>query len=69
MLQTRFIVHDNIAIIFCVFIHLGFQDAVYIAVTALALGATHNQHIKIIFLDNRGAKFEICIIGLGHTGR
>ena len=69
VLQACLVVHHDISIVLCVFIHLGFQDAVDIAIAALALGAAHDQHIKVVLFDEGIVELHLGIVCLGHTGR
>ena len=66
MLQPRLVVHDNIGIVGQIFSKLRLQYAVDIAVAALALGTTHDQHVKIVVLDQGVAELHFRVVRLGH---
>ena len=67
VLQARLVVHDQIGIILGVLVHLGLQHTVYITIAALALGAAHDQHIEVVFLDEGVVKLHFGIVCLGHS--
>ena len=68
MLQPRLVVHDHIAIVFGVLVHLGLEDPIDIAVAPLALGAAHDKHIEVVFFHESGIEFEFGVIRFGHSG-
>ena len=68
MLQTGFVVHYQIAVIFGILVDLGLENAVDVAIAALALGPAHDNHVEIVLLDEGVAELHVRIVGLGHAG-
>ena len=69
MLQTSLVVHHHVAVIADILVDLRFQNAVDIAVAALALRSAHDEHVVVVLLDEGGIEFHLGIVGLGHVGR
>ena len=67
MLQPRLVVHDHVGIVGQILAKLRLQHAVDIAVAALALGASHDQHVEIVVLDQGVAELHFRVVRLGHA--
>ena len=68
MLQTSLVVHHHVAVIADILVDLRLENAVDIAVAALALRAAHDEHVIVILFDERGVELHLGIVRLGHIG-
>ena len=69
MLETRLVVDDHVFIVSGILVDLGLENAVDKAVAALALRSSHDEHVEIVFFDERGIELHLRVIGLCHVGR
>ena len=67
VLQARLVVHDHVGVILGVLVHLGFQNAIDIAIASLALGPAHDQHVEVVLFDEGVVELHFGVIRLGHA--
>ena len=67
VLEAGLVVDHHVFVATVVLVNLGLQYPVDIAIAALALGATHDQHVIVVLLDQGFIELVFGVLLLGHA--